>query len=287
MTEPRVTPRIEIENPLAGRLAAEQLPAVLPATKEGPGTLALAASGVGVLVAGLAGLSVGNFVVDQFARGAALGWATLGVAVTGGALIAGAVVRELGFLRRLSGVDRLRAELADPLTARAAARRWLRSVPGGEALLPAIEVTEDPQAIAALLRAGPGQALSQQAGALGRAAALQVLAVTAAVPSPSLDAVVVTLRGVRLVRQVACLYGLRPGTLGTVALLRRTLLSGMYVAGANVAVDTVVKAVVSNPALQTLAGDVAGAGVAARRMIVLARAAAAACSPLEQEGLLF
>jgi len=32
-----------------------------------------------------------------------------------------------------------------------------------------------------------------------------------------------------------------------------------------------------------VAGDVAGAGVAARRMMVLARAAAAACSPLPPE----
>jgi hypothetical protein len=51
-----------------------------------------------------------------------------------------------------------------------------------------------------------------------------------------------------------------------------------------VAVDTLVKAVISNPSLQTLAGDVAGAGVAARRMIVLARATAAACSPIQPDG---
>jgi uncharacterized membrane protein YcjF (UPF0283 family) len=282
VTETRVTPRIEVENPLAGRLTQEQLPALIPKGADGPGTIALAATGAGVLAAGLAVLSIGNFVADQFARAPSLGWATLAVALTGGGLIVAAVARELGFLRRLDGVDRMRSELADPATAQAAARRWLRSVPNGAALLPSLESTQDPQAIAALLRAGPGQTLAQEASALGRAAALQVLAVTAAVPSPALDGIVVTLRGVRLVRQVAGLYGLRPGTLGTFALLRRTLLSGVYVTSANVAVDTLVKAAISNPALQTLAGDVAGAGVAARRMIVLARATAAACSPVEE-----
>jgi uncharacterized membrane protein YcjF (UPF0283 family) len=283
VTETRITPRIEVENPLAGRLAPEQLPALVPVKSDRPGTIALAAAGAGILMVGLAALSVGNFVADQFARAPWLGWTTLAVASAGGGLIAAAVARELGFLRRLAGVDRLRANLADPATAREAARSWLRLVPGGAALLPALESTQDPQAIATLLRAGPGQALYQEAGALGRAAALQVLAVTAAVPSPALDGIVVTLRGVRLVRQVAGLYGLRPGTLGTIALLRRTLLSGVYVTSANVAVDTLVKAAISNPALQTLAGDVAGAGVAARRMIVLARATAVACSPVMPE----
>ena len=283
MSETRPAPRIEIENPLAGRLTPEPPPAPLPHPEQGPGTLSLAATGIAVLAVGLAGLSVGNFVADQFARSRSLGWVTLAVALTGFGLILAAAARELGFLRRLAGVDRLRAALADPRTAKHAARSWARTVPTGTALLPALAAIDDPQAIAALLRAGPAARLWAEANALGRVAALQMLAITAAIPSPALDGLIVTLRGVRLVRQVAELYGLRPGTLGTVALLRRTLLSGAYVSAANVTVDTVVKAAISNPALQTLAGDVAGAGVAARRMMVLARATAAACSPVMPE----
>jgi putative membrane protein len=38
--------------------------------------------------------------------------------------------------------------------------------------------------------------------------------------------------------------------------------------------------VLSNPLLAHVFGDMAGAGVAARRMILLARASAAACSPV-------
>jgi uncharacterized membrane protein YcjF (UPF0283 family) len=282
VSETRIAPRIEIENPTAGRLEPEQLPMVQE-PRAGTGTLTLAAWGVGVLAVGLTALSIGNFVADQFARAPWLGWTTLGVAAFGLGLITSAVWRELRFIHRLDDVDRLRTDLADPTRAQAAARRWLATLPHGEAILPAIDATDSPDAIAALLRAGPARLLRDEAAALGRIAGLQVLAVTAAVPSPALDGLVVTLRGVRLVRQVATLYGMRPGTLGTIALLRRTLLSGVYVSGTNVAVDTMVKAAISNPHLQHFAGDVAGAGVAARRMIVLARATAAACSPVQPD----
>ena len=284
MSETRIAPRIEVENSIAGRLTPEALPTVVVPPSEGTGTLGRVAWGVSLLVVGLSALSIGNFVADQFTRASWLGWTTLAVAAGAAGLIGSAVWREMAFLRRLDAVDTLRTELADPMRAKAAARRWLHSLPHSADVLPAIEATDSPEAITALLRAGPDRVIVEQAQALGRAAAVQVLAVTAAVPSPTLDGVVVTLRGVRLVRQVAQLYGYRPGTIGTFALLRRTLFSGVFVTGTNVAVDTLVKAAVSNPALQHLVGDVAGAGVAARRMIVLARATAAACSPVSPEG---
>ncbi len=132
----------------------------------------------------------------------------------------------------------------------------------------------------ALLRAGPVAALRARADALGRTAALQVFAAAAAVPSPALDGLLVGWRGVRLVRQVAELHGLRPGLFGTLALLRRMAFTAAGVVATDLAADAVARAVLSNPLLERLAGDVAGAGVAARRMIVLARVTAAACSPL-------
>lgn len=278
----RVTPRIEVENIFGVRLEPEALPIVIPA-REGSSTVAMAMSGLAVLITGLTVLEVGNFVADQFARAGWLGWLTLAVALSGFGLIAAGVWRELSFMARLDNVEQLRQDLADPQRAQQAARSWLTTIPGGETLLPAIGNVTDPHAIAALLRAGPAGNLREQAGALGGAAAMQVFAVTAAVPSPALDGAVVALRGIRLVRQVAALYGLRPSTLGTIALLRRTLLSGVYVGGANLAADTAMKAFLSNATWQRLAGDAAGAAVAARRMIVLARATAAACSPVSPE----
>lgn len=63
-------------------------------------------------------------------------------------------------------------------------------------------------------------------------------------------------------------------------MLQKTALNAATVAATEFAVNAATHAVVSHPLLRHLAGDIAGAGVAARRMIVLARAAAAACSPL-------
>jgi uncharacterized membrane protein YcjF (UPF0283 family) len=278
---PRVAPRIEIEDAAAGRLAPDMLRVEEPgASQNGWGTLGLAGFGAAILLVGFAGLEIANFVADQFARSAWLGWITLAIAASGVGVIGAAIGQEFRFLRRLAHVDHLRAALADPGQAQHAAQSWVRRLPRHHDILPALAATSDPEAVLALLRGGPGVALSADATRLGRIAAVQVLAITAAIPAPALDGVIVGLRGLRLVREVASLYGLRPSTLGTIALLRRSLVSAIYVSGANVAVDTVVKAAISNPALQHLAGDVADAAVAARRMIVLARATAAACSPL-------
>lgn len=280
MSETRIRPRFELEE---GTVARLELPAValsLP-PRAGPGTLGLVIAGVAVLVLGLALLDVGNFVADQFARGPVLGWLTAAVAVAGFGLIFAAVWRELRGLFGLRHVDRLRAAFADPARAQRAALEWLDQLAEGEALKPAVLATDDPAVIAALLRAGPLASLRARSAALGSAAAASVFAMTAAVPVPSLDALVMAWRGARLVRQVAELYGVRPGVLGMLALLRRVAFGAAGVLATDVAVDTLARAVVSNAAFQRLAGDVAGAGVAARRMVVLARVTAASCSPLD------
>lgn len=278
----RPAPRLEREAQPASRLEAVPLPLLIVVTPPSS-SVGLAAGGVGVLVLGLALLQTGNFVAAQFDRAAWLGWLTLAVSAGGFGLIGAAIWRELRGLFSLRHVDHLRAALADPARAQAAARDWLDTLPGPSPTAPAIAASTDPAAIAALLRAGPLAELRAQADALGRNAAVQVFAVAAAVPSPAFDGLLVAWRGLRLIREVAALYGLRPGTLGTLALLRRTVLSAAGVMGADLAVDTLARAMISNPLLQHLAGDVAGAGLAARRMILLSRAAAGACAPLAAE----
>jgi putative membrane protein len=275
-----VEPRIAVLDAAAGRLEA---PEERPAPPARAGTAGLAALGVAVLVLGLGALGIGNFVADQFARAAWLGWMTLGVSGLGAGLVGVGVGRELRALARLAGVERLRGRLADPATRRAAALEWLAGLPGEAALAQAVRAANDPDAILALLQAGPGQRLRREAEGLGMQAAIGVFALTAAMPSPALDVAAVAWRGVRLIRQVAELHGMRPGALGTLGLVRRTLAAASLVGVANVAVDTALRAALSQPALARLAGDAAGAAVAARRMVVLARAAAAACSPLPMD----
>jgi putative membrane protein len=280
VSESRVRPRFELETQTVARLEPAALPAAATDAPSPRGGVGLAGAGACVLVLGFSVLDAANFVASQFERGPLLGWLTLGVALSGFGLLAGAAWREFSGLFGLRHVDRLRAALADPARVHAAALEWLATLPEGAALAGAVRAANDPDAILALLRAGPVASLRARADQLGRAAALQVFSVAAAVPSPALDGLLVGWRGVRLVRQIADLHGLRPGLFGTFSLLRRVALSAASVVATDVAADVAMRTLLSNPILERLASDVAGAGVAARRMIVLARATAAACSPL-------
>jgi uncharacterized membrane protein YcjF (UPF0283 family) len=95
--------------------------------------------------------------------------------------------------------------------------------------------------VLALLRAGPAQALRDGTDILGRTAALQSVAIIAATPSPALDALTVGWCGVRLVRQVAVLHGMRPGLLGTLALLQKTAVAAAAVAATEMAVNAATR----------------------------------------------
>ncbi len=279
-------PRILIEDATAPRLEPE-LPVAVPPADDAPraGGASLALAGVTILVVGLAALQTANFVAGQFDRAPWLGWLTLAVAVAGFGLLFAAVARELRGLFALGRVDRIRAALAsgDGLRIQAAARQWVRPLPEAPMLLPAIDAVNDPDAIVALLRVGPVATLRQRSDALGRAAAFQTAAGIAAMPSPALTVLLVSWRGIRLVRQVAALHGVRPGLLGTLGLLRRSVLAAGLVAGSEAAVNAATHALLSNPLLTHALGEMAGAGIAARRMVLLARATATACSPLPRE----
>jgi putative membrane protein len=277
-------PRVETEDIPAARLETEVVLAE-SAPRRRWGMPALVVSGASILILGFAGLQTFNFLQAEYAASPVLGGLAGVVALTGFGMIGLGVWREMVALMALRGVDRLRASLAGTnAVARArAARTWLSRLPEGPALLPAVDAINDPDAILALLRAGPGVQLRLNADALGRAAAFQSVAGVAAMPSSGLAALFVAWRGLRLVRQVAALYGLRPGLLATMGLLKRTVLAAGAVAGVEVAANTAAHALLSNVVMQHLAGEMAGAGVAARRMMVLARAASVACSPLPPE----
>jgi putative membrane protein len=276
-------PRLLIEDAEGSRLdpIMPDVDATLDPAPRASG-IVLALVGVAVLAIGLAGLQTANFVAMQFDRAIWLGCLTLAIGVLGFGLLMAAVWRELRGLFSLGRVDRLRSALASGNGRRihAAAVLWAETLPEPATLLPAIKAANDPDAILSLLRAGPVAALRARSDELGRNAAFQVAAGIAATPASSLVVLLVAWRGLRLVRQVAALHGMRPGLFGTLALLRRTMLAAGFVAGSEAAVNAAAHAVLSNPLLAHAFGDMAGAGVAARRMILLARATAAACNPL-------
>lgn len=249
-----------------------------PPSGRGWSSLAFAAAGAGVLILGFALLDAANFVAAQFARGTAPGLVTLAVAAAGFGLLGVAILREARGYLALRSVDRARAAHArgDVAALRREIAAWAERLPPGRVSLGALD--EMPMdALSALVEAKLLAPLAQEAAALGRAAALQAFAVTAVSPSPGLDAAIFAWRGVRLVRQVAALHGLRPGLAGTLALLRRVAVDAGAVAATDVAVDAVVRGLLSSPLAEHVAGEAAAAAVAARRMILLARAADEAC----------
>ena len=138
MSRAPVTPRFELEDTPVARLEPEPLPAAAE-PRGGLGSASLLLGGATVLVLGLTLLSTGNFVADQFARSAGLGWATLAVASTGFGLLGAGVWREMLGLFALRSVDRIRAglESGEPRRIVAAAQDWLDELPDGAALAPA------------------------------------------------------------------------------------------------------------------------------------------------------
>ena len=254
-------------------------PIVAPRAPRRWSALTLAATGLAVLLLGLSGLDVANFVADQFARAGWLGWLTLAVAMLGYGLIAWAFLRELRGYRALAVVDRARAAFArgDDVAVRAAALEWAARSPEAAAIAPALRGANDLDTLAALLEAGPLAEQDRAATAAGRNAAMQAFAATAIVPSAALDAMFFAWRGLRLLREIAAIHGLRPGIAGTFVLLRRTVAEAGTVAAADVAIDFLTRMTMTNALVEKVTGEGAKGAVAARRMLLLGRAATRAC----------
>ncbi len=273
----------------------EALPAVVPAPRTAPGMGALGmgalgwiATGLGILVVGGSILSLTGFVVDQMARSPILGYASLGVVGTGVLAILWGAGREIRAYHALSRVDALRETLsrpgADADAARAACAAWLGGLkhvlPDTDSVRLALNGCATVEEIRAILAHRVTEPLREQANALGARAASQGAALVAIVPSPALEGLAVGLRSLKLIRDIAALYGLRPGLSVTMGLARRSVTTAASVYGANeVAAAAAAHFLADTPVLRSIASAAPGAGIAARRIYMLARSVAGACSP--------
>jgi putative membrane protein len=273
----------------AGPVVPAWSPRDLGGPRGGWGTLGLVAAGGAVLIGAWAAFGLAGMVAAQFAASPLLGWLSLGAVGAGAGLIGAALWREARALAALGRVDALRTALADPAAPLAPTRdmalAWVRDVatrvPEAGRVVPAIEAAGSVEEVAAHLRAGVVAPLAAEAARLGRRAAMEGGAIVALLPAPSLDAVVAGWRGLRVVRDVSALHGLRPGVAATRRLLARTISVAATTAGADLIAQTATEGLVgATPVVKDLAAAVPGAGVAAFRLYRLAVATAAACSPL-------
>ncbi|MXP64565.1 DUF697 domain-containing protein [Roseomonas sp. M0104] len=277
--------------PEAGGLIRHGAPvdlAVPQARAKGAGWLAsfgTFGAAAGLLVLGSFGLGLGLMLDDLFAASPVLGWlgAALGAGVGGLMLVA--LGREWRALRRLDALDALAEavrETPDGARPPAALLRWAegvaRRLPEAAAAVAELHRAGSMAEARGLLATGLLPVLDARVKAMGRQAAAQVFLTAAVLPSPALDAGAMALIGLRLMRQVAVLHGVRPGAAVLWRLLRRLALSAGLTAGADLVAEAGVEQFVEGHAAK-LAGGAAGAAVAARRMLRLAGATAECCRP--------
>jgi putative membrane protein len=269
----------------------EALPATvpLPLPTPGMGALGWIGAGLGILVLGGSLLSLIGFVVDQMARSAALGWASLATVVAGVFAVLWGVAREIRSYRRLVHVDTLRAKLHPPAVpvavARAECTAWLETVAhrlaDPESVRLALNGCATTDEVRAMLAHRAIEPLREQANAIGARAASQGAAMVAIIPSPALEGLAAGLRSLKLIREIASLYGLRPSVTVTMGLMRRAAVTAASVYGAGeIAAAAAAHLFADAPVLRSFASAAPGAGITARRIYLLARTVAEACSPL-------
>ena len=245
-----------------------------------------------LLTGGLFILILGFFVVESVSWVAALvetrpwlGWAAGAILALGVGLIIWAVWREIAALfavRRMEDWQAALAEDADDMSAaRAAAAGYIALVRSqGLAIGDAREIIRGANSVEQIrngLESTVLPILDANAARVTRAAAAQAFGLTAVSPSASIDAMLFSIRGIRLVRQIARAYGLRPHGLATWALLRRVMTNASLVAAVDIAGGMLGHAILTNPFAQKIAGEVAGATVASQRMYRLGRVASVSC----------
>jgi len=249
------------------------------------GTVFLITSGLFVLLVGFFVVESVGWIVTMVETRPWLGWAAAGVLGLGLLLLLWAIWRELAALFAVRRIEDWQDALADDAEdvgkARSAAQNYIALLRGnGIAIGDAREAVRGANSVEGIRNALEKTVLpvlDKRAAQTVRAAAAQAFGMSAMSPSASIDALLFSFRGVRLVRQIARAYGLRPHGLATWELLRRTMSSASLVAAADIAGGMLSHAILTNPFAAKIAGEVAGAAVASQRMYRLGTIATSAC----------
>jgi putative membrane protein len=207
-----------------------------PIARKGLGWGALFWSALGGLVSLAAGLAVARLIEDLFARSATLGM--IGAVLAGLAGLAFIVIvgRELFGLLRLAAIEKLHARAAAVLLTdnrdegRAVAAELIRLAlqnprlaHGRTVLTQHVDDIIDGADLVRLAERELMTPLDDEARRLISQAAQRVSVVTAVSPRAAIDMIFVLISALRLIRQLARLYGGRPGWLGLARLFRQAV----------------------------------------------------------------
>jgi putative membrane protein len=220
------------------------------------GTLFWAATG-GLVLLGL-GLGIVNLIEDLFARNDGLGFIGLGFASAAALALTVVIAREAFGLMRLAAIEKLHLRAADVLLSddRAASRAIVDDL---------LKLAHQNPQLARARAALQGHAddiidgadmiklaerelmtpLDQEARRLVSSTAQRVSIVTAVSPRAMIDILFVFVAALRMIRQLARLYGGRPGTLGMIRLMR-LVIGHLAITGGMAASDSLVQQVLGH-----------------------------------------
>jgi putative membrane protein len=243
-----------------------------------------------LLIAGLLVVEFGTLVADLAARSAWLGYLGAAVFVIAVSLCLVGIWRELIGVFALRSNERWRRELADDDTDLAARKRimgrWLtllnpRRFNTGE-VLAGVDSAQSAGELEIRIRIFEDSLQREARRASNRAAKATVVA-KMLLEAPGLESLVFLFFTLRLLRQIADLYGLRPGFVVSLVLYRRALLDSSLLFGVDLAADAVADVATDNKLTRLMGSRIPGAGLSFLRMRRFGKAAALACCPLPPE----
>ena len=213
---------------------------------------------IGGLVLLGAGLGVVRLIEDLFARSEGLGFLGLGFAAAAALALVIVVAREAFGLARLAAIEKLHARAAEVLASddrgesRAIVGELIKLAHQNPHLARARATlqghTDDIIDGADMIRLAERELmgpLDQEARRLVSSAAQRVSLVTAVSPRALIDVLFVFAASLRLIRQLARLYGGRPGALGMIRLLRHVI-AHLAITGGMAASDSLVQQVLGH-----------------------------------------
>lgn len=294
-TEPigqRMYPRV-VESKEAGRLdfgapAGAEPSRALPPTDGFLSPFAGAVIGLGILGFGVVAVDLAEFIDAAFAHGTGIGVLASGVAAAGAGGVSYWLIAELVGLLRLRSTERLRRLIPSSLSVElkreieAAAVTLARDPLLGEAVADYRAVLEPhhtgSDAVELFVRyvLAPADRLAQDA--IRRAA--EAFAINAISPTVLMDTLFFAARAMRLIREIARIYGQRPGLAGTVHLLLR-LAGGAGLVGAVDLLGGVLAQQFGGAVLERVSASAAESAYAAQKIARLGIIAMALCRPVD------
>ncbi|WP_319520372.1 TIGR01620 family protein [uncultured Martelella sp.] len=256
----RMTP--EAEDPFlgeAGTIADEDgEPPVATMKKRGFSFAKLAAAAFGIVLSLAIGLWIDDLVRSLFARAPWLGWLALGAVVIGVVAAIVVAVREAIAILRLGAIQHIKLRLAEAHAGRDAhaARKAVgelatlvadkaETARGRQRLSELDDAIVDAPQLVEFCEREMMAPLDIKARALILNASKRVSVVTAISPRAAVDILYVFYESIRLIRNMAELYGGRPGSIGLFRLIR-DVLAHLAVTGSIAVGDSLVQQVLGH-----------------------------------------